>query len=137
MTDEEMAEKYCNEEVPFDVTESGVKLYTEQDLKYAYLAALKAGSQLDKVWHDYDAGEDCHEDSHEGKWVKREDNKPKWHKVADGDLPSVCSIVLDECCNKVWYVGNGKWLTYSEFYEKTIGTNPPIAWCEEPEYTED
>lgn len=63
--------------------------------------------------------------------------RPKWHKVADGDLPSVCSIVLDECCNKVWYVGNGKWLTYSEFYEKTIGTNPPIAWCEEPEYIED
>lgn len=23
------------------------------------------------VWHDYDAGEDCYEDSHEGKWIKR------------------------------------------------------------------
>ncbi len=23
------------------------------------------------VWHDYDAGEDCYEDSHEGRWVKR------------------------------------------------------------------
>lgn len=25
------------------------------------------------VWHDYDAGEDCYEDSHEGKWVKRDE----------------------------------------------------------------
>ena len=25
------------------------------------------------VWHDYDAGEDSYEDSHEGKWVKRDD----------------------------------------------------------------
>lgn len=25
------------------------------------------------VWHDYDAGEDCYEDSHEGRWVKRDE----------------------------------------------------------------
>jgi hypothetical protein len=25
------------------------------------------------VWHDYDAGEDCYEDTHEGKWVKRDE----------------------------------------------------------------
>ena len=25
------------------------------------------------VWHDYDAGEDCYEYSHEGKWVKRDE----------------------------------------------------------------
>ena len=42
-TDEEMAEEYCDNEVPFDATESGEKLYTENDLKYAYLAGLKAG----------------------------------------------------------------------------------------------
>ena len=48
MKDEEMAEEYCNNEVPFDTTESGEKLYTENDLKYAYLAGLKAGRPK---WH--------------------------------------------------------------------------------------
>jgi len=43
MTDKEMAEEYCNNEVPLDTTESGEKLYTETDLKYAYLAGLNEG----------------------------------------------------------------------------------------------
>lgn len=43
MTDEEMAKEYCNNEVPFDTTESGEKLYTENDLKNSFLAGLKAG----------------------------------------------------------------------------------------------
>ena len=61
ITDEEMAEKYANNEVPFDTTESGEKLYTKNDLKYAYFAGLKAG---------------------------KDRNVPtKWHKVADGDYP--------------------------------------------------
>lgn len=49
MTDEQMTEEYCNNEVPFDTTESGEKLYTENDLKYAFLAALKEGRPK---WHD-------------------------------------------------------------------------------------
>lgn len=52
MTDKEMAEEYCNNEVPFDTTESGEKLYTENDLKNSFLAGLKEGGQLDRVWHD-------------------------------------------------------------------------------------
>ncbi len=75
--DEKMAEKYCNDEFPFITTESGEKLYTENDLKYAYLTALRAGSQLDMVWHDYDAGEDSYEDLHEGRWVKRDSDIEK------------------------------------------------------------
>ena len=43
MTDIERAEEYCNNETPFDTTENGENLYTENDLKYAYLAGLKAG----------------------------------------------------------------------------------------------
>lgn len=48
MTDKEMAEEYCNNEVPFDTTESGEKLYTENDLKYSFLAGHKAGRP---EWH--------------------------------------------------------------------------------------
>ena len=43
MTDIERAQEYCNNETPFDTTENGENLYTENDLKYAYLAGLKAG----------------------------------------------------------------------------------------------
>lgn len=50
MKDEEKAEEYCNNEEPFDTTESGEKLYTENDLKYAYLAGLKTARQ--EKWHD-------------------------------------------------------------------------------------
>ncbi len=49
MTDEEMAEEYCNNEVPLDTTESGEKLYIETDLKHAYLAGLNEGRTK---WHD-------------------------------------------------------------------------------------
>lgn len=49
MKDEEMAEEYAKKEVPLDTTESGEKLYTEYDLKQAFLAGLKAGRPQ---WHD-------------------------------------------------------------------------------------
>ena len=49
MTDEEMAVEYCNNEVPFDITESGEKLYTETDLKQAFLAGLKAGKDMEEA----------------------------------------------------------------------------------------
>ena len=71
--DEKMAEEYCNNEVPFDTTENGEKLYTENDMKYTYLTALRKGSQLDKVWRDYDT---C-EDSHDSKWVNRDSELEK------------------------------------------------------------
>ena len=49
MTEEEkLAEEYCNNEVPFDTTDSGEKLYTAYDLKQAFLAGLKAGKP---EWH--------------------------------------------------------------------------------------
>lgn len=62
MTDIERAEEYCNNEVPFDTTENGENLYTENDLKYAYLAGLKAARK--EMWHDLrenpdDLPEDC------------------------------------------------------------------------------
>lgn len=62
--------------------------------------------------------------------------RPKWHKVADGDLPVANSLVLDECCDKVNYTGEGKWKVYSEFYEKYIEIEPPIVWCELLEFDE-
>lgn len=61
----------------------------------------------------------------------------KWYKVADGDLPPIHSTVLDENGDKVEYIGYGKWQVYSEYYERYVEVDPPIAWCEKPEYTEE
>lgn len=138
MTDEEMADEYVKEEGfrsggVFGELDDITSSEANKEIKRAYLAGLKAGSQLDKVWQDYDPGEGCYEDSHEGKWVKREASEPKWHKVADGDLPPVHSTVFNEDCDKVAYIGEGKWETYSEYYERYVEIEPPIAWCEKPE----
>lgn len=120
MTDKEMAEEYCNNEVPFDTTESGEKLYTENDLKYAYLAGLEA-------------------------------DKPKWHKVADGDLPPTSGEMHAErypilACTKNGYVTvairrkHGRayeWFS-SDYDGNTLYLDKEIiAWCEIPKYTEE
>lgn len=60
----------------------------------------------------------------------------KWHKVADGDLPKVHSTVLDENGDKVVYIGEGEWEAFSEYYERYVGVDQPIAWCEIPEFEE-
>lgn len=134
MTEEEkLAEEYVKSVIDVDAFDWKIV----REIALAYIAGLKAGSQLDKVWQDYDPGEGCYEDTHEGKWVKREASAPKWHKVADGDLPPVHSTVLNEDCDKVEYLGEGKWETYSEYYERYVEIEPPIAWCEKPEYTEE
>lgn len=66
-----------------------------------------------------------------------EAGRPKWHKVADGDLPPVNLTVLNEDCDKVIHYGKGKWEAYSEYYEDYIDIEPPVAWCEKPEYKEE
>lgn len=129
MNEEEMAEEYENAQ-----DYGGLSCYISPYIEQAYLAGLKAGSQLDKVWHDYDAGEDCYEDNHEGKWVKRKDNKPKWHKVADGDLPKTEDLEMQVLC-----------FTYDGYQLLSLFSDPKpifkgygvIAWCEIPKYTEE
>lgn len=140
----EMTEEYCNNEVPFDTTESGEKLYTGSDLRYAHLAGLKSGSQLDKVWHDYDAGEDCYEDTHEGKWVKRENNNPKWHLVVDGDLPKETEFIESDVLlllvqlkgtkNKRYELGRYNFSRNIFSYPHLNVVEDVVAWCEIPKF---
>lgn len=132
MTDEEkLAEEYVKSVI--DVNAFDWKIVRE--IALAYIAGLKAGSQLDKVWHDYDAGEDCYEDSHEGKWVKRETSEPKWHKVADGDLPkhevNVLVFVNKQCIDIAHYNYD-----YKEWHFSDSMCRDVIAWCEIPQYEE-
>lgn len=59
----------------------------------------------------------------------------KWHNLRSDpcDLPPLHTIVLNENCDKVVYVGN-KWEEYSENYEKSAEADTPIAWCEAIKY---
>lgn len=57
--------------------------------------------------------------------------RPKWHKVADGDLPKDSRTVLDERGNRFYYF-RGHFYYESE----SIFDWQPIAWCEIPKYTE-
>jgi len=75
--------------------------------------------------------------------------RTKWHKVADGDLPEYGVEVLDENGDKVRYEMEGYagysgllpslsgWIAYSEYEERDVEIDTPIAWCEVPQYTEE
>lgn len=63
----------------------------------------------------------------------------KWHKVADGDYPPIENYIytIDVLTDKgdiVYYVYN-----YNRWCVEPSGAviEPPIAWCEIPEYTEE
>lgn len=69
--------------------------------------------------------------------------RPKWHKVADGDLPKrVDDYVTNIGILTYDNYGNGvhKWHTpYCEAcdYADEVGDDEVIAWCEIPKYTEE
>lgn len=104
MKDEELAEEYAKEEVPFDTTESGEKLYTEHDLKHAFIAGLKAGRPK---WHDLRKNPDALPES--GAQVLSE----------KGDI-----VVYNRFC----------WFEHSPNADniKLRKWEEPIAWCEKP-----
>jgi hypothetical protein len=54
----------------WDVMKSTITDYEKEN---AELKEQKEMLEKGYVWHDYDAGEDCYEDTHEGKWVKRDE----------------------------------------------------------------
>lgn len=57
--------------------------------------------------------------------------RPKWHKVADGDLPPEDTDVLALLADKEIYMAH--------FYRRNVWDKigPVIAWCEIPLYTEE
>ena len=107
MTEDEMAKEYCNNEVPFDTTDSGEKLYTENDLKHAYLAGLKAGKPK---WHKVADGD--YPPSERGNYSIN---------------------VLTDCGDIAYYNYDMEcWIAEPSSAE----INPPVAWCEIPKLEE-
>jgi hypothetical protein len=115
MTDEEMAEKWVTANTGFNPKEPLGKIAVR-----TFLAGLKAGKDMaeaDLATVAYMQGAERY--------------KPKWHKVAGGDLPPEDTKVLallapNEICIAHFYRRN--------VWDK-IGT--VIAWCEIPQYTEE
>lgn len=112
MTDEEMAEEYAKANMHYEIAEreNGANYAKEVNnvaIKQAYLAGLKAG-------------------------------KPRWHDLRKdhSNLPESDLTVLDENGDKITYRGGGVWTVYSEYYEKSIDSESPIAWCEVPTFEE-
>ena len=104
---EKEAEKYCiHQKLLEDVRDNICKAF-EDGATFGY---QKGVQKLDKKWHDLR-------------------KNPK-------DLPEPHSTVLDENVDKIEYIGYDKWEVYSEYYERYIEVDPPIAWCEVPTFKE-
>ena len=126
MTEEEkLAEEYTEEVLRYKMAVHDVfeKEKTKSEIMEAVLYGLKQGSQLDKVWQDYDPGEDCYEDTHEGKWVKRE-NEYQWHDLQKDptDLPKCEEDEQIIFCVKEWVESIQKYYTHYclGFYKKAF-----------------
>lgn len=113
MKDEELAEEYAKEEVPFDTTESGEKLYTEHDLKHAFLAGLKAARA--EQWHDL---------------KKNPDDLPKDEK--DMLMSNQLNLLIKMKGSDALSLALGQYnFSAQEFcYQHIVGLTEVIAWKE-------
>lgn len=118
MKDEEKAEEYCNNEEPFVTTESGEKLYTENDLKYAYLAGLKSGRLK---WHNL--MNDPNDLPAKRQHILCYTSDPWCHNQKGLKNVKHCDVEMGT------YMGAGEW--YMGCYHTCV---PPKAWCEIPKY---
>ena len=121
MTDEEkLAEEWLDEKYLKDM---GVR----KPCKEAYFAGFKAGRETEKEYVRNNAFTSM-----------KEQGLFQWHNLQKNpkDLPEPHSTVLDENGDKITYRGGGVWTVYSEYYEKGIDSEPPIAWCEVPKFEE-
>lgn len=108
-----------------------------------YIDAYKAGSQDKMTWQDYDAGEDCYEDTHEGKWVKR-DNIVEWHNIEENpnDLPydnqiKICQTKLGEQLCACYDREVGCWKTTTNNFENFIPSGIIVVWTEIKPFTKE
>lgn len=109
MTEEEIAEKYVKENSKVYYHPNGEPIFTrEEDMKYAFLAGLKAGKP---------------------KWHKVADGN---YPFCERGYYTV--NVLTNYGDIAYYDFNeGCWIAEPS----SVEIDPPIAWCEIPKYTEE
>lgn len=137
MTDEEMAEEYAEKIVRHKMAVHHIfnEKVTKKEIKAAVMYGLKAGKDMaeaDLATVAYMQGAERY--------------RPKWHKVADGDLPPVqkgcrysANILTDE--GDIAYYDptfNTWWYAYEQTGLDSLEIDPsPVAWFELPKYTEE
>ena len=104
MTNEEMTDKHAEEYCRQD--DLGHFIRTTEEVKQADIDGFLAGLK---------------------------EGKPKWHKVADGDLPKDENDVL-VYSGEDWRMCVGRYSPKYKAWETGCDT---IAWCEIPKYTEE
>ena len=133
MTDKERAEEYRKSLKQRLIDEDNFERLEmfDENVEEAYLAGLKVGRETEREYVKNNAFTSMKE--------QRLFPFGKWHDLRKdpNDLPLVHSTVLDENDDKVDYIGYGKWQVYSEYYERNIEIDPPIAWCEAPTFTDE
>lgn len=97
-----------------------------------------------KCLHSYaDTEEELKEDVVPAFLAGLEEGRPKWHKVADGDLPKAENYYWSR--NVLTQTNKGSSIigfcdhAGKSWYEKSTNSIIPgvIAWCEIPKYTEE
>ena len=132
MTDKERAEEYRKSLKQRLIDEDNFERLEmfDENVEEAYLAGLKVGRETEREYVKNNAFTS----------MKEQGLFPfgKWHDLRKdpNDLPLVHSTVLDEIGDKITYRGGGIWTVYSEYYEKGIDSESPIAWCEVPKFEE-
>lgn len=96
-------------------------------------------------WEHYEEGQSDYDALKQAVLYGLKAGRPKWHKVADGDLPkeegSYLLYLYDEDTKSTFYEIFGvarRCVDRDDVYlESMIWTiNDVIAWCEIPQYTE-
>ena len=84
-------------------------------------------------WEHYEEGQSDYDALKQAFLAGLKAGKPKWHKVADGDLPKDENDVL-VYSGEDWRMCVGRYSPKYKTWETGCDT---IAWCEIPKYTEE
>jgi len=115
---------------------SGISTMTKEELAKEYVDKLYA-EKVSKKDYDKDGRILYRSDDISDAFLSGlEASRPKWHKVADGDLPkhevNVLVFVNKQCIDIAHYNYD-----YKEWHFSDSICRDVIAWCEIPQYTEE
>lgn len=140
MTEEELrknyyadrpSEPYSDDDRPSDW--ANIAHYAEENLENAFKRIEELGKENAELKEEIKNNEDLATIAY---MQGAERYKPKWHKVADGDLPKheVNVLVLHsvQCVDIAHYNYD-----YKEWHFADSIVRDVIAWCEIPKYTEE
>ena len=101
---------------------------TDEEMAEGYADTVKCEWENETYWVD------CRDEITDAYLAGLDAGRPKWHKVADGDLPPEYTEVLNDDGVKVILI-HGHWrYFYGDEWEDDACVH---HWCEIPQYTEE